>query len=92
MIMVRCLLGELVLDILNDCLDQIDDYFQGEMKYDEESVVELLRSNGYNVDEAIDFIIDNGISVDEIKPKPIVPKMEPKVISIVSKAPAPTSR
>ncbi|KAK8827701.1 hypothetical protein WA577_007248 [Blastocystis sp. JDR] len=73
-------------DILNDCLDQIDDYFQGEMKYDEDTIVELLRSNGYNVDEAIDFIMDSGVTVDNMRPKPVAPKIEPKVISLAPKA------
>ena len=83
---VECLLGVLALDILNDCLDQIDDYFQGEMKYDEDTIVELLRSNGYNVDEAIDFIMDSGVTVDDMRPKPVAPKIEPKVISLAPKA------
>ena len=72
-------------DIINDCLDQIDDYFKGQMQYDEESIVELLRSNCYNVDEAIDYIIENGISVDDLHKKPVIPKMEAKVISLAPK-------
>ena len=81
-----------VTDIINDCLDQIDDYFKGQMQYDEESIVELLRSNCYNVDEAIDYIIENGISVDDLHKKPVIPKMEAKVISLAPKSTPPKSR
>ena len=51
------------VDLLNDCLDQIDDFLDGQINYDEDKVVEFLRSNDYNVEEAIDFIMDNCVSV-----------------------------
>ena len=45
-------------DLLNDCYDQIYDYFGDNMKFNEDTVVEFLRSNGYNVNEAIDYILE----------------------------------
>ena len=45
-------------DLLNDCFDQIYDYFGDNMKFNEDTVVEFLRSNGYNVNEAIDYILE----------------------------------
>lgn len=49
-------------DLLNDCFDQIDAFFDGQMDYDEDFIVEFLRSNDYNVEEAIDCIMENGYS------------------------------
>ena len=52
----------------------------GQIQYDEDTVVEFLRRNDYNVEEAIDFIMDNGACVDTPSPEPL-----PKVIQ--TKAP-----
>ena len=46
------------IDLLNDCLDQIYDYFGDNMHFDEDTIVEFLRSNGYDVNEAIDYIME----------------------------------
>lgn len=62
MIMVSCSGYTLFLDLLNDCFDQIDAFFDGQMDYDEDFIVEFLRSNDYNVEEAIDCIMENGYS------------------------------
>ena len=66
---------------MDDCLDQIDDFLDGQIEYDESVVVEFLRSNDYNIEEAIDFIMDNGASIIKPLPKPEPPKIEKKIIS-----------
>ena len=52
----------------------------GQIQYNEDTVVEFLRQNDYNVEEAIDFIMDNGACVDTPSPEPL-----PKIIQ--TKAP-----
>lgn len=63
-------------DLLNDCFDQIYDYFGDDMKFNEDTVVEFLRSNGYNVNEAIDYILEY-CGVDQ--PQRTLPSMKTKI-------------
>lgn len=69
------------LDLLNDCLDQIDDFLDGQVDYDESQVVDFLRENNYNVEEAIDFIMDNGAAIISPIEKPPAPKIDIKTIA-----------
>lgn len=64
------------LDLLNDCFDQIYDYFQDTVEFDEDTVVEYLRSNDYDVQDAIDFILENGAR-KEAKPEPLKVNKQP---------------
>ena len=64
------------IDLLNDCLDQIYDYFGDNMHFDEDTIVEFLRSNGYDVNEAIDYIMEY-CGRDE--PPALAPSIVPRV-------------
>lgn len=77
--------------MLNDCLDQIDDFLDGQIEYDDESVVEFLRSNDYNVEETIDFIMDNGCCTSKPIKTPEIPKVEKKPIAVKSSYTLPAS-
>ena len=66
--------------MLNDCLDQIYDYFQDEIEFDEDTVVEFLRSNGYDIQEAIDFIMEAG-ALKQPAPLPAVSSYSPVTTS-----------
>ena len=68
------------VDLLNDCLDQIYDYFQDEIEFDEDTVVEFLRSNGYDIQEAIDYIMEFGPR-KKPTPPPAIPSYTPVTTS-----------
>ena len=68
------------LDLLNDCLDQIYDFFQDDIEFDEDTVVEFLRSKGYDVQEAIDFIMEAG-ALKQPTPPPVVSSYSPVTTS-----------
>ena len=64
------------IDLLNDCLDQIYDYFGDKMHFDEDTIVEFLRSNGYDVNEAIDYIME---FCGQDEPPVLAPSIVPRV-------------
>ena len=51
--------GSDLVDQIDDCLDEIYSVLPQGVSFDEDAVINYLRSNDYNVDETIDYILNN---------------------------------